>query len=502
MKKGLFVIAVLWFRLSVFAQPGFIGDSLDAYIREGMKDWNIPGLALVIVKDGQVVYRKGFGVKDITTKAPVDENTLFLIASNTKLFTGTALANLANNSKLSLDDKVTKYFPDYQLYDKAATELVTIRDLLSHRIGTKTFQGDFTFWNSSLSRRDIMNRMRLLKPIGLFRQGYGYCNSCFLTAGEVIPVVTGQSWENYVQDSLVAPIGMSQTIVLSNNLEKRQNIAAPYTNNFVGNLTRVPYDQWDNLGPAASMASNVVDLTKWLRFQLDSGKVDGRQVIPWRVLQATRSMNSVVASRGSGPTHFVGYGLGLFMKDYYGKMMYYHSGGAAGMISEVSFLPEIGLGLAILTNNDNHGFLGPLETQIVDAYLGRPYVNRSAQLLPGFRQEMKAQREEITTWEKRAASTKAPANLTAYAGTYENKLYGKMTASAKDNKLYLRFHSHPSLTATLQYMGNEEWLLRWDNIEYGIFSTTFNTTNGKVTSVVIRENEFVEMDPYTFDKID
>src|ERR1700752_1502718 len=199
---------LLWVLLlpcfSLFAQtPSFITDSLESYIRQGMKDWQVPGLALVIVKDGKVVVAKGFGVKDIRSGEPVDENTLFMIASNTKLFTATALAQLEYDHKLSLDDKVPKYLPYFQLYDPVSTQLVSIRDILSHRIGTKTFQGDFTFWNSHLSRSEIMQRMRLLKPVAQFRQDYGYCNSCFLTAGEVVPKVTGIPWEQYVQDSIL-----------------------------------------------------------------------------------------------------------------------------------------------------------------------------------------------------------------------------------------------------------------------------------------------------------
>ena len=186
--------------------PSFITDSLDKYIQEGMKNWDIPGLAIVVVKDGKVVVLKGYGVSDITTNQPVDANTLFMIASNSKLFTGTAIAQLEAQKKLSLNDKITKYFPEYRLYDSLSSELVTIRDMLSHRIGTKTFQGDFTFWNSALTRAEIMHKMRLLKPIGNFRQDYGYCNSCFMTAGEVIPKVTGRSWEQYVQDSLLTPL--------------------------------------------------------------------------------------------------------------------------------------------------------------------------------------------------------------------------------------------------------------------------------------------------------
>src|SRR6476660_321567 len=169
---------------------------------------------------------KGFGVRNIDTKEPVDENTLFMIASNTKLFTGTALSLLEYRNKLSLNDKITKYFPDYRLYDSTATQLLTIRDMLSHHLGTKTFQGDFTFWNTKLNRGEIIHRMRYLKPNGQFRQDYGYCNSCFLVAGEVIPRVTRQPWEVFVYDSIVMPLEMNNTHMLSAGISERKNVAA------------------------------------------------------------------------------------------------------------------------------------------------------------------------------------------------------------------------------------------------------------------------------------
>jgi CubicO group peptidase (beta-lactamase class C family) len=501
MKRSPLFFAVLFYSFKLFSQqPSFITDSLDSYIKQGIKDWNIPGLSVVIVKDGRVVYMKGFGVKDIQSNSPVDSNTLFFIASNTKLFTGTALANLDYRGKLSLGDKITKFFPDYKLYDKNSSDLLTIRDLLSHHIGTKTFQGDFTFWNSMLSRREIMYRMRLLKPVGQFRQDYGYCNSCFLTAGEIIPVVTKQPWEVYVYDSIIIPVGMKNTHTLSNHITQLQNVAAPYTNIYTGALQRVPYDTWDNLAPAASIASNVNDLSKWLLFQLDSGRVNGKQVLPWDVLEQTRKMNTIVTTRGAGPTHFVGYGLGIFMKDYMGKMVYYHGGGAAGMISLVTFIPEEKLGIAILTNNDNHSFNGALQTQIIDAYLHVPYVNRSQSSLPDFQDEMQEQISEIKRWEARSKNTKPLPDLKNYTGEYTHELYGRLMITAKDDKLVLRFFTHPNLTATMQYMDNGDWLLKYDNIEYGIFSTKFNIENGKPVSVIIKANPFVEEDPYTFIK--
>lgn len=503
MKKKLCWSLLLLVSFNTLAQtPSFVRDSLDTYIRRGLKDWDLPGLALVVVKDGQVVVMKGYGERDISTHAPVNEHTQFMIASNTKLFTGTVLAQLAQQKKISLDDKISKYYPWYQLYDSLSSSAVTIRDMLCHRLGTKTFQGDFTFWNSTLSREDIMRRMRLLKPIGLFRQDYGYCNSCFLTAGQVVPVVTGSSWEKYVEDQLLTPLGMTRSTAVSTGMEKRENVSRPYTTSFTGTLRPVPYDEWDNLGPAASIVSTVNDLSHWLQFQLDSGRYEGKPIMPFSVLQATRDVNIITGSRRSSafPVHFRGYGLGVFAADYNGRQIYWHTGGAAGMVSNVCFVPEERLGIAILTNNDNQSFFESLRYQLLDAYLQVPYVDRSQQFLAGAQAEMKAQLDQIAKWKARVKGQKTDLPLSAYTGVYENPLYGSLHIKTDGEGLLMDFKSHADLKARLRYMDNGEWLMEYLNVEYGVFAIPFHIENNRVVSVEIRANEFVEYDPYLFKK--
>jgi len=503
MKKMLLSLAVtIIYQLAAGQTPVFITDSLDRYINRGLKDWNVPGLSIVIVKDGKVVLMKGYGVRDIQSQTPVDENTLFMIASNTKLFTGTSLALLEARGKLSLNDKITKFFPGFRLYDTITTRLVTLRDMLTHRIGTKTFQGDFTFWNTSLSREEIMRRMRLLKPSLVFRQDYGYCNSCFLTAGQVIPVVTGQTWENFVRDSIVAPLEMNSTMILSTGVEKQSNVATPYTTSYTNQLKQVPFDNWNNLAPSASIISNVNDLSHWLMVQLDSGRYNGKQILPWQVLQKTRDINIVTNSRKSSiyPMHIRGYALGLNVADYNGRQVYWHTGGAGGMVSNVCFIPEEKLGIAILTNNDNQNFFELLRYQVMDAYLGVPYINRSLSQLATFNEGMQQQVNEINEWKARIKGIKPELPLTTYAGVYTNELYGNITISQVGSQLRINFAAKPDLSATLHYLDSGEWLMQYNNIEYGIFTVKFDITNGKVKSITTKQNEFVEFDPYVFAK--
>lgn len=493
---------LLVFSLSIIqAQPAFIKDSLNNYIENGMHNWNIPGLSIAIIKDGKTVFMKGFGVANTTTNEPVNENTLFMIASNSKLFTATSLSQLAYDHKLSLNDKIIKYFPDFQLYDTAVTKLVTIRDMLSHHLGTKTFQGDFSFWDSKNSRQQIIYKMRYLKPSGTFRQDYGYCNSCFLTAGEIIPKVTGKPWEVYVYDSLIQPLGMSHTHTLGYSMDRMPNAATPYTTAFTGKLTAIPYDQVDNLAPAGSLVSCVADLSKWLTMQLDSGRYQGKQIVPWEVLRTTREMATIISSSKRGESHFSGYGLGIFETDYYGKQVFWHTGGAFGFVTNTCFVPELNLGITILTNQDNQDFFELLRYQILNAYLNVPYENLSNIALPGFMDEQQYEIKKIEEWKKRFKGNAPPLPLKMYTGTFENKLYGTITITAQPNTqgtLHIQFNSHNNLTASLQYLDNDEWLLTYSNPAFGIFTTSFLTRNNTVTGISIKASDFVEYDPYLF----
>lgn len=489
--------------LCVRAQtPAFISDSLDAYIRRGMQDWQIPGMAVLILKDGHPVLMKGYGTREWGKDEPVDEHTLFFIASNTKLFTGTAIAELEEEKKLSLTDPVTKYLPGFRLYDTSATRLLDVRDLLSHHLGTKTFQGDFSFWNSNLSREAIMAKVRLLQPPGQFRQDYGYCNSCFLTAGELIPKVTGASWEDFIQQRFLDKLGMTHTHTSTTGAAALPDMAHPYTSVY-GDPVALPFDHVDNLGPAGSLVSCISDLAKWLQMQLDSGRAGDQRVFSWDVIRKTRMGGTIVRSSNSPilPMHFALYGLGVLMADYNGREVFWHTGGAFGFVTNTCFVPEEHLAIAILTNNDDQAFFEALRYQILDAYLGVPFVNRSLQFLAGARSEKEKRLKDVAAWKTQAHAGARPAlPLSAFAGSYTNPLYGKIRIVQGAGGLVVRFEHHPDLSATLEYMGGDKFLMTYSNPAYGIFPTPFTIAGGKVKNVTIKASDFVEYDPYVFVK--
>jgi len=298
MKFIAFLIAAGISTILSAQQPAFITDSLDIYANREMKAWDVPGMAVTIVKDGKVVVSKGYGVRKAGTKDPVNEETLFQIASNSKAFTATALAILDFEKNLSLDDTVRRWIPGFRMNDPYVSAHVTIRDMLCNRVGLSTFQGDMLHWNTKLSREELINHQWLHQPQFGFRAKYGYYNMGFVIAGDIIKHASGLTWEQFVEQRFLKPLQMTRTSVSVKGIRDDKNAAAPHSR-WEGKQVVIPYDDIDNIGPAASINSCVKDLAKWLQCQLDSGKYNGQQVVyvgnPYRNYSSIFLKNTLAA---------------------------------------------------------------------------------------------------------------------------------------------------------------------------------------------------------------
>ncbi|MBE9664073.1 serine hydrolase [Mucilaginibacter myungsuensis] len=486
-------------------RSNFIRDSLDVYMNRALTNWRIPGAAVCVVKDGQVVVMKTYGVKELGLPGKVDENTLFMIGSNTKAFTATAMAMLQENKLLSLDDKVTKHMPYFKLDNKFAGEEATIRDLLCHRLGFNTFQGDFTFYNTNLSRNDVISKMGLIKADYAFRTKWGYTNSAFLTAGEIIPRVTQQPWEAYVKAAIFAPLGMTNTLALSADLPKSLNRTVPHTL-VDGRLVTIPYCQIDAMAPCGSISSSINDMSKWVMALLNDGKVGPRQIIPTAAIQATRQPQDIVGSvrHLNGETNFQLYGLGWFIQDYANHRIVMHDGGVNGYVSSVTLVPQDKLGIIILTNTDQNSLYEALRWEIMDAYFKQPYRNYSEVYLKRF----KSGQAEDALADKKLRDTIALKRqptfpLSAYTGSYDNTLYGKMTITIGGDRdqLQLRFEHHPKMFATAQPLGGNRFYVNFSDPVLGKAIFPFTVANNKVTGITVKVADFVEMNTYDFRKV-
>ncbi|HEV2864689.1 MAG TPA: serine hydrolase [Pyrinomonadaceae bacterium] len=455
---------------------------IDEYAARAGRDWNVPGFAVAVVKDDKVVFAKGYGVRELGKPEAVDKDTLFAIASNTKAFTSAALATLVDEGKLKWDDPVTKYLPYFQLYDAYATREMTVRDLVSHRSGLATFGGDLLWFETTYPREEIIRRVRHLRPAYSFRSRYGYQNIMFLAAGEIVPAVTGKSWDDYVREKFFAPLRMTRTTTSHKQLLQTPNIATPH-NELRGKLRVIHYDDVDNAGGAAAISSSVADMAQWLRLQLGRGAYEGRAIFSPRQSREMWTPHTVVggvseaAERFNPTAHFNLYGLGWFLGDYHGRKVVSHGGGLDGMISRVALMPEESLGLVVLTNSETP-LSSVISNKIFDTFLGVPKRDWSADYLKRRDAGRAAEEaEEKKVEAARAANTKPSLPLEAYAGTYTGVMFGDAKVAVENGRLVVRLAPSPNFVGDLEHWHYDTFSIRWrDSIVYpfGRGFVTFN----------------------------
>jgi CubicO group peptidase (beta-lactamase class C family) len=491
---------------AVFSQtdslPLFLKDSIDHYVANALTKWQIPGVAICIVKDGKVVLMKGYGVKEINGTDKVDENTLFMIGSNSKAFTATALAMIDAEKKISLDDKVTRWIPSFKLENKAAGEQAIIRDLLCHRLGFQTFQGDFTYWTSNLSRQEVIEKMSHIKAAFPFRTKWGYTNAGFVVAGEIIPKATGLLWEDYLKEKIFTPLGMSNTLALSKDFPSASNKCSAHTM-ADGKLIKIPFCSIDNLAAAGSIGSSVNDMSHWVMAQLNRGKYNNLQVIPAAAIAQTWLPHSILGNGGHlyNTGHFSLYGLGWMLEEYCGKKIVSHTGGVNGFVTSVTLLPEEKLGIIVFTNTDQNSFYEALKWEIADAYLGKPYRDYSKVYL-GFYTQKKNENEkkDKKMQDSVALQLKPSLAVTNYCGSYFNDVYGAMTVLQEDGELKMKFSHHPQMYAKLQAIGGNRFYATFSDPEFSKAVFPFTVVNGKVTAVTVKVADFIEYNAYEFKK--
>src|ERR1700732_4879394 len=349
---------------------------LDAYVANSMKTFDVPGMAVAIVKDGKIVVAKGYGVRKLGDPTRVDEHTMFGIGSNTKAFTVAALATLVDEGKLSWDDPVYQRLPGFVMYDPYVSHEMTIRDLLTHRSGMGLGEGDLLFWpHSTYSRDEIIYKLRFMKPASSFRSHYAYDNLLYMTAGQIIPAVTGVSWDDYVRQHIFVPLSMNNSNVSNAAFKTGDDYAYPHER-VDGKLQAIKFEVLDNAGPAGSINSCAADMAKWIQLQLNRGKFvdrDGRlfseqQSKEMWSPQTILPINDPPPPLAGLKPNFADYALGWGLRDYHGRKLVGHTGGVAGFVSRVMLVPEENLGVVILTNAEEDGAFDSILFHLLDHY--------------------------------------------------------------------------------------------------------------------------------------
>lgn len=429
--------------------------ALEKYIENARVGWEIPGIAVALVKDGKTIYAKGFGVLEEGKKDKVDENTIFGIASNTKAFTAAALAVLVDQGKINWNDKVQDYIPWFQLYDPYVSANMTIRDLLSHRSGLKTFSGDLIWYASNHSREEIIRRARYLEPAYGFREKFGYSNIMFLTAGQIVEYLTDTTWDNFVTYHFLQPLGMERTGTSISSFSEQKNIAKPH--NLVKDKNVViPFVNWDNIAPAGGINSSVKEMSEWMKMQLNRGELNGKRYFSEKVsYDMWQSVTPFAVSKGSESIHpsmhWRSYGLGWNLMEYQGQKVANHSGGLDGMISRVALVPEENFGLVILTNNIN-GLSSYLMYEILDRYFGKEGKDWAAYGLERSKKYEEYEKQMAKEEEKsRKLNTKPSLDISEYTGTYSGNVYGSIEIKEINGELKAYFEHTPLFEGDMEH---------------------------------------------------
>jgi len=442
-------------------ETGISRDQLAGFeddVRSILQDSKVPGAAVIILKDDEVLLSQGFGKRNVAEDLDVTPRTLFPIGSSSKAFTSAAIAMLVEEGKLEWDTPVRHYLPAFMLYDQVASERLTVRDLLCHRSGLP--RHEFMWYGSSLTRKEMVERLAHLEPNADFRALYQYNNLMYATAGYLIECVTGQTWEEFIATRIFKPLGMATSNTAVENSQNTDDYALPYQEK-KDEIVEVPfYSKFQAMGPAGSISTNLEDIEHWLRFQLNEGKHGETQLLAAEHLAQSHAPHTVVPASDEVPMGKYSevsnwcYGQGWFIGTYRGHRMVQHGGSIDGFMAEVVLLPDDYAAVAVFTNRGSTLVPYSIAFTACDRLLGAEKTDwhgRLQKVFANLKAEAEKQLAEKQKAEPPIPGTKPSHELDAYCGRYEHAGYGAVTISQIGDRLQFIYNDIPSSLTHIHY---------------------------------------------------
>lgn len=461
-------------------------EGFDEVVQKALEDYRVPGVAVGLLVDGEVVYAKGFGFRDMESQLPVNTDTLFAVGSCTKAFTAFLMGTLVDQGIVRWDERVIDLLPEFRLWDQYATQNLTVRDLLTHRSGMP--RHDFMWYNSAMTREEVIKRIRYLEPSTDIRERYQYNNLMYFTAGYAMEQVTGKSWEELVTQRILHPLDMHRTNFSVDEVQRDRNFAYPHLERN-DHLRKIPFRNISLIGPAGSMNSCVSDLLHWVQLQLDGGIYDRQSLISPATLQEMHAPQVIVpGAPESKETLLYAYGIGWSVLSYRGHYYVSHDGGIDGFTSVVGFLPNERVGLVVLANKNLTTLPRCLSFELLDRVLEMPHIDWLAQGAEGIRKARETQRESQQKEDLlRKKNTRPSHDLEEYIGEYEHPGYGKVQVDLVDERLHITFNG---ITRILDHWHYDVFVLSEETQDQlvsleGTKFTFHNNINGDIDELAI-----------------
>ncbi|MCF6212901.1 MAG: serine hydrolase [Flavobacteriaceae bacterium] len=469
---------------------------IDALVTNALQKFNVAGAGIAVVKDGKVVYLKGYGITSAKTKKKVNAHTRFAIASNSKAFTSMALAILVDRKQLNWNDKVVDYIPEFKMYNAYVTANFTIVDLLTHRSGLGLGAGDLMFFpdGGNFTMDDVVKSFQYQKPQSGFRTKFDYDNLLYMVAGEVVKRISDKSWPAFVEENIMKPLGMNESAGTYQRLADKNNVATPHSDIDDTLVPLKPFD--DSVGASAGgIYASISDLTKWVGMHLNNGKYADTTLVSlknhnfiWKP-QTNQFFRPI--AEPPYKIHFVSYGLGWNVMDLNGYMVFSHTGGLPGMLSKILLIPEMGLGIIVLTNTDPGGgaFFSAVTNTIRDSYLGLDdfgWADKYAKRLKSILEKGDAVTEKV--WQTVEKSKNTTVNTANFIGIYKDNWFGKIKIYLKDNRLWFEALRSPKLNGPMAFYKANTFAIKWayQDMNADAFAMFTLDENGKAIGIKMK----------------
>ena len=496
-KTLLTILATFLLCSSSFAQDASKSNKLNAMIEEGMKEWQIPGLTAVVVKNGKVVFKKTYGIKDIETKEPVDDNTLFSMASTTKALIAISLGILVDQNKISWEDKVIDHLPSFKLSDPYITANARVIDLLTHNLGIGN--ADLLWVINNLSTAETIDKFKYAKKAYPLRGGFTYQNIMYVVAGELIEAVSEQHWTAFVENEILKPLEMTRTQTKSIDIMKAGNYTTPHYNDLDDGIVKVDYTFSDQIGAAGMVWSTTNDVSNYLTFLVNDGIFKGDTIIQPATFQYLFKPHSILTENDVYPTNKLTkpkwntYGLGWFQQDYRGEKLDFHTGSLSGLVALTGIIHDKDVAVYVFANLDHAELRHAIMYKAMDLYAfkddNRDWHKEIFKLYAGFRENAKEAKKKRN--EGRIMETSPSLTLDQYSGTYQNEMLGSVTISLVNGQLQINVNKH--LNYKMEHWHHNTFITSKDPRWRFESLINFNlNTSGKIEELEVFEEKFTK----------